>query len=92
MLFLHENVLGFPLTLSTDILKELYEVEELVITPEIANFPVERRRKYAVGRFRLSLRTFGAKVPLPSIQSGVYFEIHLHAISKIYIFESVVYT
>ena len=58
LLFLHENVLGFPLALLMDVLAELYEIEEIVITPEIANFPVERRRKYALGRFRLSLRTF----------------------------------
>ena len=59
MIFLHENVLQFPLTLLEEILGELYQFEEHILCPQHAGFPVDRRRKYCIGRFSLKLRSPG---------------------------------
>ena len=55
-IFLHENVLHFPVRLLVEILDELYHFEEYLLQPQHADFPVDRRRKYCIGRFRLKLR------------------------------------
>lgn len=59
LLLLHENVLGFPLSLLLETLDELYEFEESVLQPQLAGFPIDRRRKYCIGRFRLKLKFLG---------------------------------
>lgn len=59
MLFIHENVLQFPLALLEETLGEVYAFEEHVLCPQHAGFPVDRRRKYCIGRFRLKLKSPG---------------------------------
>lgn len=58
-LVLHENVLGFPLAMICDILQELYDFEEVVLQPDIAGWPIERRRKYMIGRLKMKLMHIG---------------------------------
>ncbi len=56
---LHENVLPFPLEMLLEVLEELYEFEQVVLQPDIAGWPVERKRKYMIGRLRFKVKCFG---------------------------------
>ena len=58
-IFVHENVLGFPLAMILDVLQSMYDIEEVVLQPDIAGWPVERRRKYMIGRLRMTLKHLG---------------------------------
>ena len=58
---LHENVILFSLQLIAEVLEELYEFEQVVLQPDVAGWPVERKRKYIIGRLRLKLKCFGVE-------------------------------
>ncbi len=60
-IMLHENVLPFPLDMIRDILDEMYEFEQVILQPDIAGWPIERKRKYIIGRLRLKVKNFGLK-------------------------------
>ena len=62
MIFIHENVLNFPISLLMEILDELYQFEEYLLQPQHAGFPIDRRRKYCIGRLRLKLRRLAANL------------------------------
>ena len=59
MVFIHENVVHFPMVLLKDTLDELYDFEEHILQPQLAGYPIERRRKYCIGRLRLKLKLLG---------------------------------
>ena len=50
LIFIHENVVAFPLKLLSDCLQEMYDFEEVVLHADQTGWPVERKRKYCVGR------------------------------------------
>lgn len=56
MIFLHENVVGFTISLLEDVLSPLYRLDESIIASEAMNFPVERRRKYCIARLSDSFK------------------------------------
>lgn len=56
-IFLHENVILFPLCLLKEILDCLYSFEEVILQADHTGFPIERKRKYIIGRYRLKLTT-----------------------------------
>ena len=55
-ILMHENVLGFPMRLLEETLSELYEFHEMILLPDKAGFPIERRRKYILGLLRLKMK------------------------------------
>lgn len=54
-IFLHENVLLFPLNLLKEVLDSLYSFEEAILQADHTGFPIERKRKYIIGRYRMKL-------------------------------------
>ena len=49
-LFIHENVIQFPMAMIMECLKEIYTFDSVVLTPESLGFPIHRRRQYLLGR------------------------------------------
>ena len=47
-LFLHENVIGFPTALLREVLSEVYDIDEVILSPTDAGFPIDRLRKYCI--------------------------------------------
>ena len=54
MVFVHENVPGFPSQMITETLGALYNLDECILSPDC--FPVERRRKYTIGRLKTTVQ------------------------------------
>ena len=63
MIFLHENVIGFVISLLEDVLSPIYRLEESIIASEAMSFPVERRRKYCIARLNDNFKFPGLILP-----------------------------
>lgn len=58
-LWVHENVVSFPGDMLKETLDADYHIEELLLQAEHSGFPVERKRKYTIGRLRVKLKSSG---------------------------------
>ena len=54
-ILLHENVISFPQRLLEEVLDSLYSIESHILHPQQGGFPIDRRRRYCICRFRLKL-------------------------------------
>ena len=56
LIFVHENVCGFPEDFLTSQLGDLYSIDQAVLEPQLFSLPVSRKRRYAVCRLKSTLR------------------------------------
>lgn len=54
-ILIHENVVSFPQGLLEEVLDSLYSIESHILHPQQGGFPIDRRRRYCICRFRLKL-------------------------------------
>ena len=56
MIFIHENVVPFPLSMIAEVIGAAYFMEQIVLSPETSGFPVSRRRQYCLARLTMKLQ------------------------------------